>query len=1045
MQQPAYKYKPIDLGKTAIRLIHLHGGQYDNPIFCEIEEVLLGDEGVPYHAVSYTWGRNSFEESVNIVDPVDGSVRSLGITKSLFSALKHLRDRVQERWLWADGICIDQNNPKERAHQVSQMRRVYSEAERVIIWLGDFASDDPDDATASDIDVLMRYASRLDKKVISGMTPPFGTKAWEEQLHNEGVSAWAVGKMTTAMRTLLQNPWFKRVWIIQEVVSARSAVVVCGDNGYAHSISTRTFVLLPSLLGIDPDAQSQSILDVMPLLRGQRKGGWIRGANLQTLLVKFRDSQCSEQRDFIYALLGMAADGRTIIPDYEIQEEVVFANVLSYLLFGEVVSSKDYPLPGSKNALIEALTDPCGLSHHITMWALTNYHHMTTIRILELTDEHTEAKAAIKTRPGRPPRSAIAVSPGPVSILAKENGLFCAGEKNISSLLHLVTAQGNIHYVRRLLAHKGYNVNAKNEKGDTPLSVAIFRRDIDMLRLFLARKNIGVNTVNDRGETPLSIIVSRRDIELARMLLTRKDLKINTGDTGCDPLVRAVAEDDWAMAQLLLQHGANINPAKTLKPGPLMAAVSSNNTKAVRILLRHKYVAHRRRNAGGETGRAELLAAAIGQGNEEIARLLLEHSKASNLSKSEATELWLKANSSGHERIADLLREHNAPVDLDSYEGSETLMQAVRLHQFAAVDRLVKNGANPDRATASNPPTPLTLAIELHDVDMVSKLIECGADVNDVFHSLYHLTPLCHAARCGNLEIFELLIRHEHIDILTDIHHKHRNSRCGITIGSIALFKSVSIGHERIFERLWNHEALDVDVNREDYGAWEMNQPLLGVAAARDRLAIAKTIASGARGKVDVNQTDRSGSFTPLKEAARAGNASFAQWLLQFGSDEIDLEYGEHREEGTALWCAVEALSYEIAEILLEWGAKPDVECYGSGVDHSPEYIATPLWRAVYKGSVSMAELLLSKGARIDIKGRAKRQSLNNESMSSPHSPLVQAAYQKRANMVRLLIKHGAQPTDVDEIDDFELQSKLKAFIQKAVEDGGQAIFVNVS
>lgn len=76
------------------------------------------------------------------------------------------------------------------------MKQVYSEAERVIIWLGDFASDDPGDSTASNIDVLMRYARQLDKLVISGKTLPSGTEAWQQQLRQEGMDAWTLGKMT---------------------------------------------------------------------------------------------------------------------------------------------------------------------------------------------------------------------------------------------------------------------------------------------------------------------------------------------------------------------------------------------------------------------------------------------------------------------------------------------------------------------------------------------------------------------------------------------------------------------------------------------------------------------------------------------------------------------------------------------------------------------------------------------------------------------------------------------------------------------------------
>lgn len=214
-----------------------------------------------------------------------------------------------------------------------------------------------------------------------------------------------------------------------------------------------------------------------------------------------------------------------------------------------------------------------------------------------------------------------------------------------------------------------------------------------------------------------------------------------------------------------------------------------------------------------------------------------------------------------------------------------------------------------------------------------------------------------------------------------------------------------------------------------------MNESLLTVAAGRGHLSIAQKIVDGARGKVDLDRTDFAGDYTPLKQTARQGQTLLAQWLLQIGGNEIDVEFGEDHEDGIALWSAVETLSYEIAEMLLQRGAKTDVECYGSTDDHGPAYRTTPLWRAAYKGSVHMAELLLSGGANIHIKGRAKRQSLHNAAMSCPHSPLTQAAYGGHADIVRLLVKHGAEPAEVDEIDDAELQCKLRGFIQKAVED----------
>jgi hypothetical protein len=39
-------------------------------------------------------------------------------------------------WLWIDALCIDQSNAMKRNHQVQQMGLIYSQAERVMVWLG---------------------------------------------------------------------------------------------------------------------------------------------------------------------------------------------------------------------------------------------------------------------------------------------------------------------------------------------------------------------------------------------------------------------------------------------------------------------------------------------------------------------------------------------------------------------------------------------------------------------------------------------------------------------------------------------------------------------------------------------------------------------------------------------------------------------------------------------------------------------------------------------------------------------------------------------
>jgi hypothetical protein len=64
----------------------------------------------------------------------------LPIRNNLWHFFKYLQSRkphnTTRRLLWADAICIDQNNILERNHQVEFMSQIYLLAASVHIWLG---------------------------------------------------------------------------------------------------------------------------------------------------------------------------------------------------------------------------------------------------------------------------------------------------------------------------------------------------------------------------------------------------------------------------------------------------------------------------------------------------------------------------------------------------------------------------------------------------------------------------------------------------------------------------------------------------------------------------------------------------------------------------------------------------------------------------------------------------------------------------------------------------------------------------------------------
>lgn len=132
--------------------MQLHKGNSADPTKCNVFLAFLDEDAsaIEYEALSYTWG--SIDKTHTIM--IDNY--ELPITENLFIALQHLRSAHQDRILWVDAICIDQENLEERGHQVGQMARIYRTAKRVLIWLGP-----AEDKTTPAVKAMQHLQSRI--------------------------------------------------------------------------------------------------------------------------------------------------------------------------------------------------------------------------------------------------------------------------------------------------------------------------------------------------------------------------------------------------------------------------------------------------------------------------------------------------------------------------------------------------------------------------------------------------------------------------------------------------------------------------------------------------------------------------------------------------------------------------------------------------------------------------------------------------------------------------------------------------------------------
>jgi hypothetical protein len=188
-KNPKNKYRYSSLtGPDNIRLLRLHPSEDKNAVVqCQLFNYSLEESSErthPYDALSYVWGESGKTRPIRINE------HELPVTLNLHEALSRLRYRYIERIVWVDAVCIDQGNIQEKEQQIQLMAKIYGQASRVIVWLGDAADN--------------------------------SNQALEEiRVAGDRISTDSLNKETTqqAVLALLQRPWFRRIWVRQQTLA----------------------------------------------------------------------------------------------------------------------------------------------------------------------------------------------------------------------------------------------------------------------------------------------------------------------------------------------------------------------------------------------------------------------------------------------------------------------------------------------------------------------------------------------------------------------------------------------------------------------------------------------------------------------------------------------------------------------------------------------------------------------------------------------------------------------------------------------------------
>jgi hypothetical protein len=272
-----YPYVALNQHENEFRLVELQQSQsFDDTLVARLRHCSLQNPP-PYLALSYKTG----DPRSSVTMSLDGF--QVPISPNLEMALRQLRGS-RYRLIWADSLCIDQQDEKEKAAQIIRIRAIYKEAQLVAAWIG---------IELDGSDQVMQL---------------LGSIQYEHSGRGKSVSTPIKSMIRSSMNHQLEKffwrSFWNRLWIIQEIVVASRVSIFCGR----HMADWDSLDLL--VAGLKTKSWSHELrLEPVERLCYARKR-WIDGESTSLLDALYISSSAvtSNRMDKVYALLGLSYD-----------------------------------------------------------------------------------------------------------------------------------------------------------------------------------------------------------------------------------------------------------------------------------------------------------------------------------------------------------------------------------------------------------------------------------------------------------------------------------------------------------------------------------------------------------------------------------------------------------------------------------------------------------------------------------------------------------------------------------------------------------------